>query len=125
MRRFLTKNFLPFFANATISDLFLISALAGIGEEFFFRGFLLDFLTPYASREGALLISSLLFGLAHMATPAYALVATFAGLLFGIMTLHAGNLMPAILSHALYDFIALVWLVKRGGGVKTKNAGSF
>ena len=60
----------------------------------------------------ALAVASALFGLLHPMNSAYILLASIMGLLFGGLWIATGNLLVPILAHALYDFLALVWLVK-------------
>jgi len=69
-----------------------------------------------------LAISSLLFGLCHWISTAYVVMATAMGLLLGGLFLATGNLAAPMVAHALYDFLALLYLTRhaevpsRGGG---------
>jgi membrane protease YdiL (CAAX protease family) len=69
---------------------------------------LAGWLGPWA----ALALVSVLFGLVHPITPAYAVLATLAGAYLGWAYLASGNLLVPVLAHALYDFTALVYLLR-------------
>jgi len=70
------------------------------------------------------LIASVLFGLFHPITPTYAALAAAIGLYLGWLWLACGNLLTPIVTHALYDFLALAYLVKlRGEGRGTRGEG--
>jgi hypothetical protein len=103
----------PLFASCTLLDLALISSLAGVGEEMFFRGFLQALLARWLSAWAALATASALFGLLHLITPTYALLATAMGAYLGWLWVVNGNLLVVVIAHALYDFVALVCLVRR------------
>lgn len=100
------------FAESSYSEIALISLLAGLGEEGFFRGVIQCALAGPVGPTGALLIASALFGLGHFVTPAYAFIAGVFGLYLGALLFLTGNLLPAIVVHTLYDFFALVYLVR-------------
>ena len=58
-----------------------------------------------------MIVLSLLFGLAHALTRTYAVLATLVGFYLGFLFWLTGNLLAPILAHAVYDFVALVYLV--------------
>ena len=60
------------------------------------------------------MIASVIFGLAHYLSPTYAIYAGLVGLYLGIIFQASENLYIVMAIHALYDFIALVYLVKKG-----------
>lgn len=98
-------------------DLMLIAALAGFGEELLFRGVLQPWLAQINETFG-LIATNILFGLAHAITPVYVLFATGVGFYMSWLADHPGgrNLLRPILTHAVYDWIALVsivWLYRR------------
>jgi len=109
----------PLFAQCSLAELALISALAGIGEELFFRGLLQAGLAQWIDAGWgvwvALAVSSLLFGLLHPLNGAYVLLATVMGVLLGGLLVVSDNLLVPIITHGLYDFLALVWLVRIQG----------
>ena len=59
-----------------------------------------------------ILITSLLFGLCHAVSMTYFVATVLIGIYFGFLTEWTGSLLPAATSHALYDFIALVYLTQ-------------
>jgi membrane protease YdiL (CAAX protease family) len=113
IRRLFEESFRPFFAAYTVLDLAALSLLAGIGEEMLFRGVLQALFSRWLdSRWLGLAMASLIFGLLHAVTPTYLLLATLAGAYLGLMWLLSGNLLTVIIAHSLYDFVALVYLVR-------------
>ncbi|MCB0358640.1 MAG: CPBP family intramembrane metalloprotease [Bdellovibrionales bacterium] len=86
---------------------FIVAALAGIGEELFFRGIF--------QTEFGLLVASLLFALLHFgpAIRSYLFIGSMYllfGFYFGLMYDLTGSLWVPIISHATYDFVVLVVL---------------
>ncbi|MBI2358655.1 MAG: CPBP family intramembrane metalloprotease, partial [Deltaproteobacteria bacterium] len=73
------------FVESSYGEIALISLLAGLGEEGFFRGVMQSALAGWIGPAGALLIASALFGLGHCVTPAYALAAGVFGLYLGAL----------------------------------------
>jgi membrane protease YdiL (CAAX protease family) len=91
----------------------LIAVLAGLGEELLFRGVIQAGLERELGAVAGLLIASLLFGLAHFITRAYFLLATLMGIIFGLLYQWTGNLLVPVLVHALYDWIAIRFYLRR------------
>jgi CAAX protease family protein len=60
----------------------------------------------------ALTLGAIAFGLAHWISTAYAVVAAIVGLYLGALYLFADNLLAPIVTHALYDFVALLVLAR-------------
>ena len=90
----------------------LISLLAGIGEEALFRGFLQTFIAQHSTAWAGIVLASIIFGLAHAVSRTYAIVATVIGVYLGLLYFYTGNLVAPVVCHAVYDFIALVWLTR-------------
>lgn len=118
LRSEIDEKIMPIFANSRLPDLALMAFLAGVGEELFFRGWLQSVLTSKFDTWVGILIASVIFGLAHYLSSTYAIYAGLTGLYLGIIFQLSGNLYIVMVIHAVYDFIALVYLVG-----KDKNEG--
>lgn len=120
LRKEIEEKIVPIFANCNVFDLAVIAFLAGAGEEIFFRGWMQAAL---ANRLGVLLgilIASAIFGFAHYLSAVYAIYAGLTGLYLGVIYQMSGNLYIVMGIHALYDFIALVYLVRKARSEGTK-----
>ena len=62
-----------------------------------------------------ILIVSLIFGLAHYLSITYAIYAFLTGLYLGLIYQAFGNLYIVMVIHAVYDFVALMYLLKNAG----------
>jgi membrane protease YdiL (CAAX protease family) len=113
-RREIEEKVTPLFASCKLPDLALIALFAGVGEELFFRGWLQNVLTVKFEAWLGILIASTIFGLAHYLSTTYAIYAGLTGLYLGMIYQVSGNLYSVMLIHAVYDYIALVYLVKLG-----------
>lgn len=102
----------PLLKPCTIVDLFGISCLAGLGEEMLFRGVIQDALAVKMPFVVALTVAACLFGLLHAVTISYAVLATLMGVYLGWIYEQSGNLLAPVLTHAVYDFVALVYLLR-------------
>jgi membrane protease YdiL (CAAX protease family) len=103
----------PILTGRSAAELALLAALAGVGEELLFRGVVQAGLARLVPNPLALLSASVLFGLAHFATSTYAVVAGLMGLYLGGLFLLQGSLLAPIVTHALYDLVALLLVVQR------------
>jgi membrane protease YdiL (CAAX protease family) len=113
IQQFCDRVLRPLMKPCTILDLAGISILAGLGEEMLFRGvFQAAFAHWLDNFWVALGLASVLFGLCHAITPAYTVLATLLGGYLGWLFLITTNLLPSVVAHAVYDFIALVILVR-------------
>lgn len=113
IREVLLESLGPSLARCRWYDLAALAAIAGISEEILFRGVLQPWIAQWGIVAG-LLGSNLLFGLAHAVTPTYALVAGGMGLYMGWL-LGMGeeaNLVRPIVTHAVYDWLAFLALVR-------------
>lgn len=102
----------PLFSPCSLLDFALISLAAGFGEELLFRGFLQSLFSDWLGVPAGLLLAALLFGLFHPITPGYVLLAAFMGGYLGLVWLLQGNLLTVIVAHAVYDWAALIYLVR-------------
>ena len=116
LRDELDEKVIPIFANCRIIDLVAIAFLAGTGEELFFRGWLQGALTNKFDVLLGILIASAIFGFMHYLSPIYAIYAGLTGLYLGMIYQTSGNLYIVMVIHAVYDFIAMLYLTKKGRG---------
>ena len=118
MRLFLSTELAPSLASLTWFDLVLLALLTGVAEELFFRGLLDPWIGRIKVPGIGPLGSSLLFGLAHLVTPTYGVLAFLVGLyLSWLMRLtHPANVLTPMVTHAVYDycgFLIVIWLHRR------------
>jgi uncharacterized protein len=85
-----------------------LSLTSGIGEELFFRGLLLGLGSQFLPVWAAVLGQAVLFAAFHPAPRAawgYTLWTGLIGLLFGVMTVASGSVIPTILAHYLFNHL--------------------
>ena len=94
---------------------FLVAPTAAICEEALYRGFLFSRLYDWSgSLAGALVISSVGFGLAHAYQGVHGMIRTaLLGTLLAAPLIRTGSLYPSIAAHFVIDAVALVWLGPR------------
>ena len=132
----LDRVLLPMFEPCNLIELAAIALLAGLGEELLFRGVLqgaaADWLQPLFRDHGAAgpwgdwlaaVLVAVLFGLLHAANAAYAVLAGLIGFYLGWLWIVTGNLAVPITAHSLYDFLALMYLVKIRGRAEIREEG--
>jgi membrane protease YdiL (CAAX protease family) len=112
LHEFVRDRIIPLFRGATTTQLALVSMLAGLGEEALFRGLLQNWLTALLGPWPGLVAASVAFGMAHYLTRSYAVMASLFGLYLGGLYALTGNLLVPVVVHALYDFIALSYLLR-------------
>jgi len=112
IRQFLEHVVRPIFGAWSISQLAIISIFAGICEEVLFRGVIQGGLTRVVGTAGAIVVSSIAFGLAHPINRPYVVAATAIGVYFGVLFAVTGNLLTPIVTHAVYDFCALIYFLR-------------
>jgi membrane protease YdiL (CAAX protease family) len=81
---------------------FTASIAAPIFEEIMFRGFLLPSLTRYLPIWGAILVSALIFALAHLSLAEVLPLATL-GIILGFVYSKSRNILSSILIHSLWN----------------------
>jgi membrane protease YdiL (CAAX protease family) len=106
----ITKEFAQkLFVDRSNAQLALFCFAAGFGEELLFRGVLhqkLEIL--FGSFFPAAAAVAVGFGAAHFLTPAYFVISGLSSFIFSFMFASSGsNIVVPIVSHAVYDFIAL------------------
>ncbi|MCB1191924.1 MAG: CPBP family intramembrane metalloprotease [Leptospiraceae bacterium] len=112
------------FGKLKFFDLLFASFLAGLGEELLFRGLMQYHITGFIGQIPSLLIVSIAFGLAHLITFGYAIIATIYGLYLGLLALYFDNLLSPIIAHTFYDFIALVYYMYFGKNSPNEKLGN-
>jgi sodium transport system permease protein len=97
--------------------LFTFALLPAVCEELAFRGFVLMGLLRRLGTGKAVLVSSLLFAIAHLT--AFQFLPTFLiGLLLGYLALRSGSVYPGMILHALHNGLvfAVGFYIKQSGG---------
>ncbi len=112
LRRVIEDQVVPLFAGCTVWGIATISILAGVGEEALFRGVIQTNLAGAMGVVAALLVTSVLFGLVHFVTSTYAVMAGIIGLYLGVISIWSGNVFVPMVVHALYYFVALMYLAR-------------
>jgi membrane protease YdiL (CAAX protease family) len=102
----------PHFGNWSVLQLMAISLIAGISEEAFFRGAIQGSLADRVNVILAVVLASALFGAFHLLTWTYAIIAAFIGAYLGMLWIGTGNLLTPMITHAVYDFAALVYFFR-------------
>jgi len=120
IKMFCEEEFIPLLAGSSWSDMAMIALSAGVGEEMLFRGVLQTSMGAWLGIGWGLLFASLLFGLLHPISMPYIVVAAVVGLYLGGAFLLSGNLLTAMVTHSLYDFALMSYLLRyhyRGGPI--------
>src|SRR4051794_27991864 len=100
------------FPEGDLGQFAMVAALAGVGEELLFRGVVQMKLSIWTTPLIGLVISSLLFGLAHALSKVYLVFAIAVGAFFGWMVLRYNDLVGPMVAHGVYDFVALSYLAR-------------
>jgi len=112
IRLFFEEEVRPILVGCTWPDLALMSLAAGVGEELLFRGVFQGILCRWLGSLGGLGAASLLFGMLHPISPGYIVIAAVMGAYLGGIWMVNGNLLTVMVAHALYDFVALILLLR-------------
>ena len=119
----LEEKVLPIFLKTKLIDLAVIAFFAGVGEELFFRGWMQAVLVDRSGVVIGILITSTVFGLLHYLSTTYAVYAFITGIYLGVIYHVSGNLYIVMAIHAIYDFIALLYLVKKDREIAVTEQG--
>jgi len=95
----------PLFEHVTLWHILAISTVAGVAEEFLFRGVLQPLV--------GLPLASVVFGAVHVGGRGfigYGVWAACIGALFGGLMMITGGLLAPIVAHAVYDALALAYV---------------
>ncbi len=93
----------------TMPRIIAMAVVAGIAEEFLFRGVIQSWISGFAPLAVALIASNIIFGLLHMRTVLYAVIAGLVGVYLGVVYIYTDSLLAPIITHGLYDYVALVY----------------
>jgi len=110
--RMVEERIAPLFAEARPADLVLLALLAGVAEEALFRGVIQGALQARLPAAPAIVLAALLFGVAHWISATYAVLATLVAVYLGVLLELSGNLLAPMVTHALYDAVALALLAR-------------
>lgn len=111
--RHVLNSLLPqMFGSWSTMQLLIISISAGICEEALFRGAIQGSLADRIDWRLALLLASAAFGISHPITRTYAIISGVIGAYLGLLWTWSDNLLTPIITHAVYDFAALVYFLR-------------
>jgi hypothetical protein len=112
----------------TFLEQLTICLCAGVCEELLFRGWLFPWMADMVIRSeftwswplptfgvevwGALISSSVLFGLVHPMTKLYVVLTALIGCYFALLLMYSGNLLIPIVAHTLFNAVQL-FIAKR------------
>lgn len=111
IERLLVEMIGPSLAACTVPDLIMLAAAAGVCEEALFRGLLQPWIGGGSFWWG-LILSNVIFGIAHLITPLYGVLAMLIGVYLGLLWHYTQppNLLAPIVAHGLYDFVAFLMI---------------
>lgn len=103
------KGLLPTSWLPLIGVFMIISVQAGVLEEVFFRGIMQSQFEHYVTTPWAVIISAILFGIAHFYQGASGVVGTSVlGIWLGLSFAMTGNILVPVLGHILGDFSCMM-----------------
>ncbi|HEV8447368.1 MAG TPA: type II CAAX endopeptidase family protein [Gemmatimonadaceae bacterium] len=86
----------------------IIYLVTAVPEEFLFRGLIQNLLSRRLGIPLGLAVGSIIFGLSHLPDPRYAVLATIAGVAYGLVYVRTGKVTASAITHALVD---AVWVI--------------
>ena len=91
----------------------ILIAFQPIGEEIFFRGFLLEKFNSLVGKEAAIIVTALLFGIAHLSFGNVypAIMTAVVGLLLAFLVIKTKNLYSAITAHILFNLVSFSFYI--------------
>lgn len=98
--------------NVAVAVLFVFLVLAApVVEELFFRGLLLRSLLGFTAPPIAIVVTGVLFALAHFEAAQFAGLAAF-GVVLGVLAWSTGRLAPSIGAHTAFNAVAVLTIVR-------------
>ncbi len=92
-----------FWSSGIVTEVLSTAVVAGIVEEIIFRGIAMKRLVPSVGKPAAVILSALIFGIAH-GTPVAIAYATMLGLILGTVYAVYGSVYPCIFIHVFFNF---------------------
>jgi membrane protease YdiL (CAAX protease family) len=91
------------------ATMFFIVGIQPVAEEIFFRGFLYEKVENFAGGAMAIIITSILFGIAHLSygLTIPVLIIILMGMILGYVVYRTKNLYSAIIAHVVYNVTSL------------------
>ena len=88
--------------------MFILIIIQPVGEEIFFRGFLLDKVNSLYGKNYAMISTAILFGIAHLLPGKFfpAIMTGIFGFILAYLVLKTKNLYAAIIAHILFNIIS-------------------
>ncbi|HEY8158674.1 MAG TPA: CPBP family intramembrane glutamic endopeptidase [Methylobacter sp.] len=113
IRKVLFETLAPGLYRYHWTDLLVLASIAGLSEELLFRGVIQPWIESAWGMTAGLVVSNIIFGLAHAVTPLYAVLATLTGIYLSLSMDYGGdrNLLLPVVIHGLYDFLAFIALI--------------
>ncbi len=106
----LAEKLAPLFADVPFwQQLLIIAVVPAICEEIAFRGLILSGFLQHYKPAGAILMSSILFGVSHM-VPQQMIAATLLGIVLGMVATRTGSILPGILFHTLHNGMVVTYM---------------
>lgn len=89
--------------------LFFLVAIMPVAEEIFFRGFLMEKFEGFAGKNFAIVMSAVLFGIAHMGYGKIypVIMPIIMGLLLGYIVVKTRNLFASIIAHVTFNVVVI------------------
>jgi membrane protease YdiL (CAAX protease family) len=112
IRRQVSRMVREMFGGVNWLGLAAVSVAAGFGEELLFRGALQPLAERWWGAGVGLIVVSVIFGALHAMSRTYFVLATAVGLYLGWLAQHYDDLLAPIFVHSVYDFAALVVLMR-------------
>lgn len=91
-------------------SIFFICVMPAIFEEWFFRGLVLGALRQSTHRHLAVLLSSVMFAVAHLGALVSMPYLALCGLVFGYARLATGRLWLPMLMHFVHNLVVVLWM---------------
>jgi membrane protease YdiL (CAAX protease family) len=114
IRELLDEGLLPRLKPCTLVDLMFLAIMAGVCEELLFRTVVQQYFENLTEPIWGLLLASVVFGFLHCVSWMYALLTFVAGVYLGLVWWAIEkNSLPVMVTHAVYDWVAFVYLIKR------------